>query len=704
MVIKKYLYLSFLLAVLVSGYSCASGKSASPAQAKIDRGANFITDISPSEVPDGLSLGIEGSQKLQYTVFRLQNPSRLVIDMPGIDASAFSAPLDITKGVASRVVTKYFPKSGNSRVEVFLKETVRYKVTRIADNKIVVDISAHRVDAFAGPERSIGENETEILGIDLREASGLARIVIPYEGETPKFKMVRKRGIKRITLDIFNSKIRRKSEKLHTVTAEDSIVKNVAVFQFRTKPEGEVKVIANLNDFQSSNVYVDNGKIIFDIGSSAVIAEASRVEEEKKEGKKEAVVLTKEKGIEDYTGRKLSLDFQNADIHNILRIIAEVGNMNIITSGTVQGKVTMRLKDVPWDLALDIVLKNNGLAMKQTGNIIRVATQKEILDEEKLKNEQTKVVEEIEPMFLKVFQVNYEDVEKLKLNLESVKSGRGKIDVNIRTNTLIVQDVKGKLSEMEKLIEVLDRQTKQVLIEARIIEVSHNFSKELGIRWGGQVTGDTGLPFPSTIGLSGLTSSGSASSAAGGIVNLPTDSATGIIGLTFGSINGTALLDMQLMAMQNEGKGKILSMPKITTMDNTEALIESGRDIPYQTTSSEGTTTEFKKATLSLRVTPHITVDNFIRLEIEANKDEPDWANQLTGGAPPIITKHAKTEILIADGDTTVIGGLFKENSTKSSASVPFFSDIPFIGWLFKNKSNSSEGEELLIFITPKIL
>ncbi len=704
MVIKKYLHLPLLLAVLVAGYSCASGNGAYSAPTDIDKGGNFITDISPSEVPDGLSLGIVGSQKLQYTVFRLQNPSRLVIDMPGIDASAFSVPLEIAKGVASRVVTKYFPKSGNSRVEVFLKETVRYKVTRIADNKIVVDISAHRVDAFAGPERTIGENETEILGIDLREASGLARIVIPYKGETPKFTMVRKRGIKRITLDIFNSKIRRKNEKLHSVTIEDSIVKNVAVFQFRTKPEGEVKIIANLNDFQSSNVYVDDGKIVFDIGSSAVLAQASLVVEEKEAKKKEVVEVTKEKGIEDYTGQKLSLDFQNADIHNILRIIAEVSELNIITSGTVQGKVTMRLKDVPWDLALDIILKNNGLGMKRTGNIIRVATLSEMLAEEKLKSDQIKVVEEVEPMFLKIFQVNYEDVDKLKVNLETVKSGRGTIDVNKRTNTLIVQDVKGKLSEMEKLIEVLDRQTKQVLIEARIIEVSHNFSKELGIRWGGQYAADTGQAFPATIGLSGIASSGEASSAAGSLVNLPSDSRTGNIGVTFGSINGTALLDMQLMAMQNEGKGKILSMPKITTMDNTEALIESGRDIPYQTTSSEGTTTEFKKATLSLKVTPHVTIDNFIRLEIEANKDEPDWANQLTGGAPPIITKHAKTEILIADGDTTVIGGLFKENSTRSSASVPFFSDIPFFGWLFKNKSNSSEGEELLIFITPKIL
>jgi len=188
-------------------------------------------------------------------------------------------------------------------------------------------------------------------------------------------------------------------------------------------------------------------------------------------------------------------------------------------------------------------------------------------------------------------------------------------------------------------------------------------------------------------------------------VNLgTTGAAAGALGIRLGSVGGTAFLDMQLSALENKGKGRILSMPKITTMNNKEALIESGREIPYQTTSSEGTKTEFKKATLSLKVTPHVSPDDFIRLEIEAKKDEADFANQLPNAPPPILTKHAKTEVLIKDGDTTVIGGLFKENTTESQASVPFFSKIPFLGWLFKSKANSSDGEELLIFITPKIL
>ena len=701
---NKKIYLGAALSVLLLfSLSCAAGKSPQAAERSVGTGPNYVTNITPIPKDKELELVIETSGKLQYTVFKLDNPMRLVIDMPEIDSSAFTVPVDLPTGVASRVSTKYSVQTGNSRIEVGLNKPVMYNVTRLTDRKILVSMKPFERKRELGLEREINPGEVEVTAIELREVSGLARVLISYAGDKPVFRMVRKPELNRVVIDIENAKVKIRNEKLLSVERKDSIVQSVALFQFTMDPP-VVKIVANLHEFTPSNVFEREGRIIFDIGSDAILAKASEIKEEKKE-----VVMDiseeKVKGPEDYAGRRITLDFQEANIKNLLRIIADVSNLNIITSENVTGKVTMKLKDVPWDLALDIILRNNQLGMVRTGNIIRVATLEELAKEKETAATGIKTEVEAEPLFLKVFQVNYESADNLKANLETIKSSRGSIDINTRTNTLIVQDIRNRLAEMERLIEILDKRTVQVLIEARIVEVTHNYARELGIRWGGRVNTQANVGFPATVGLSGVSGGSTGTSAAGGIVNLATSGgATGALGLKLGSINGTALLDMQLSALENQGKGKILSMPKITTMDNVEAIIESGREIPYQTTSSDGTKTEFKKATLSLKVTPHVSPDEYIRLEIEAKKDEADFANQLPNSPPPILTKHAKTEVIIKNGDTTVIGGLFKENKTQNQASVPFFSKLPLVGWLFKNKLNTSDGEELLIFITPKIL
>ncbi len=695
------IFTAFALTLAV--YACASGDHSGPVGV-MPEGGIFITNIAPVAHEGGMELSIEGSGKLQYTVYKLENPKRLVIDIPDADSSAFTAPIEVPKGVAWQVQPHYFPKPGNSRIEIFLKEAVLYKVSRINDKKIVVDINPYTPEvaqAVADADMALEPGQTEITDIDLRDVQGMARLVISYKGTKPRFEMTRRRDMNRISLDISNAKVRKSNEKLLSVDTPESLVKNVAIFQFTSQPAA-VKVIANLNQFTSSNVFEKNGAIYFDIGPDAVLSSASEMKASTK--KPEDVSATKEKLPSDYMGQKISLDFQDADIHNILRIIADVSGMNVITSDVVKGKVTMKLIDVPWDLALETILKNNKLAMVKSGNIIRVSTADELNKEKEATavNQEASVKSEV--LYLKVFQINYETALKLKDNLKTIASPRGSIDVNERTNTLIIQDNRDRLAEMEKLIETLDKRTQQVLIEARIVEVNHKFARELGIKWGGNYNTSTNSAFPATVGLSGVGAGGAGSTAAGSIVNTGTSAVTGTLGLKLGSVDSTALLDMQLMSLQNEGKGRILSMPKISTMNNIEALIESGSEIPFQTTSADGTKTEFKKATLKLKVTPHITPDNFIRLEIEANKDEADFANQLPNSPPPILTKHAKTEVLIKDGDTTVIGGLFKETKNESESGVPFFSKIPVIGWLFKGKVNSDSGEELLIFITPKIL
>jgi len=688
----------FLALLLVFTYSCASGKRHSASLSKKPSFKNrYVTKILPSTGYKKLDLTIESNESLQYTIFKLDNPKRLIIDLPDTDSSAFTSPIDLGAGLASKVTAKYFPETGSSRIEILLNESVLYKVSRVKDN--IIKLTANPLKKSRGGDRSINAGETEITSIELREMSGLGRIIISYEGPKPEFQMLRKREKKRVTLNIYTSKIQRENEKLLTVTAKDSMIDKVAIFQFSTRPKGVVKAIVNLTTYTSSNVFEENGKIILDIGSEAVLANTSQIKEKKKQG---SLTLKKRKEAEDYNGKRISLDFQGANIQNILRIIADVSGLNVITSEKVSGKVSLKLQNVPWDLALNIILKNNKLGMTRDGNIIRVATLKEIKEE----NKEMKITQDAgldaEALYLKVFQINYESVKRIKDNLSSIKTERGKIDVNERTSTLIVQETRDKLDEMERLIEVLDRRTVQVLIEARIVEVTHSFARELGIRWGGSYAGTTGKNFPYTVGLSGL-AGGTSLSSGSNVIDLGVSGApTAALGVRLGSVAGTANLDMQLLALQNNGKGRILSMPKIATMNNTEALIETGREIPYQTTSSNGTKTEFKKAVLSLKVTPHVAKDNFIRLQIEAKKDEADFANQLPNSPPPLVTKKAKTEVLVKDGDTTVIGGMFKENKVTAGSSVPFLSSIPLIGRLFKSTQESNQGEELLFFITPK--
>lgn len=420
-------------------------------------------------------------------------------------------------------------------------------------------------------------------------------------------------------------------------------------------------------------------------------------------------------GANLHAGEKVSLDFQNADVKNILRLLAEVSGYNIITTPEVQGSVTLRLIDVPWDQALDIVLKNNNLGMEKDGNIIRIATRQQIEAEKSSRlEEQKKLVEErtasnqAEPLATEVVEINYTDIKKLQTNLEGLKSERGKITVDERTNTMILVDIKQNLKKMAELIETLDKAPKQVSIEARIVEISREFSQDLGIQWGGAVGGSTGYNFPSSIGVKG---SGDTTPSGTGnyLVNLPAavgQGAGGGIGMVLGNLAGSKFLDIQLGAMESAGKGKIISNPKIVTKDNVQATISSGTQIPYETVSQEGTQTQLVDATINLTVTPHTTPDGYVSLTISASKNEPSTSTFSASGTPGIETRTIQTEVMVKNGETTVLGGLFETGESESFAGVPWLSKIPGLGWFFKKTSiqSPSKEKELLIFITPKIL
>lgn len=414
-----------------------------------------------------------------------------------------------------------------------------------------------------------------------------------------------------------------------------------------------------------------------------------------------------------YTGRKLSLEFRDGDIHDILRIIAEVSNKNVIAGDDVKGKVTLRMINVPWDQALDIILQANALGKVSVGNIIRIAPAEKLRKEEEERLAALRAREKLEDLATKIIPVSYAKAGELEIQIKPLLTERGSVMVDKRTNSLIIKDVIRNVKDAMELVKSLDLVTPQVLIEARIVEATSDFIRELGVQWGGRFAADaahgnpTGLFFPNTIGATGGNTGPAGSPTTPNFaVNLPAaeaGAAGGAISFLFGSLNDTALLDLRLSAMERKGEGKIISSPRIATIDNREATIKQGMAVPYATVSQAGTQVAWMDATLSLTVTPHITADRSVIMKIKAEKNAPDFT-RISAGMPSISKKEATTEVLVRDGETTVIGGIFTIDKTEARAGVPFFSKIPFIGWLFRYKKTVDSRTELLVFITPRII
>ncbi len=401
-----------------------------------------------------------------------------------------------------------------------------------------------------------------------------------------------------------------------------------------------------------------------------------------------------------YAGQKISLIFDDANIRNILQLIAEVSDLNIIASDDVKGTITLRLVDVPWDQALELIMEIKELGMLREGNIVRIMPKDRI---RKMQQEQftaSRTLEKMEDMVTEVVTVNYTDVSSVASKSGKRLTERGSIIEDVRDKKLIITDVPSAVANIKQLVALLDTPERQVLIEARIVEASSTFSRDLGVNWG--ITYDNK---PS--GTSGV----SADTGMGGSFALnPASLAAGSAGFasdfTFGRVGlDKLILDLRIAALEQSGHGRIVSTPRVTTLNGEEAEISQGVEIPYTTTSDEGTKTEFKKAELSLNVTPEINPDGSIFLEIDA-KNDSRGATVPTGlgSAPAIDTKQAKTKVLVQDGETTVIGGIFIEDKQVSDAGVPWLQHIPVLGYLFKSHSVSNERRELLIFITPRIL
>ena len=407
------------------------------------------------------------------------------------------------------------------------------------------------------------------------------------------------------------------------------------------------------------------------------------------------------------SGETISLDVQEADLHDVLRLIADVMEVNIIAGANVQGSVTTRLENVPWEEALDAVLSINGMEHERSGNVIRVAPLEHFVKAREARLREREAQRQFQPVFTQVVTINYANAARLQPNLEKLLSDRGSLAVDTRTNTIIVNDTQAAISTIADLIAKLDRPTPQIMIESRIVETSRNFLRELGVQLAGRAQEKINASFPSAVSIFGAGTGGDAGVPGNFILDLPARVGTGAggsLGISFTSV-GSNFLDVQLSALEASGRGKVISRPRIATLDNTEALIQSGRRIPFETTSAnQGTQTQFADASVSLRVTPHVTPHGFINMKILASRNAADFTNTSRDGVPTIITREATTEMLVRDGDTVVIGGLYTRDMSVSRDGVPFFSKIPVIGALFRRTRNRDTTDELLFFITPRII
>ncbi|MCL4137821.1 UNVERIFIED_CONTAM: hypothetical protein GTU68_031098 [Idotea baltica] len=424
-----------------------------------------------------------------------------------------------------------------------------------------------------------------------------------------------------------------------------------------------------------------------------------------------------------YKGEKLSLNFQNIEVRAVLQLLAEFTGLNLVTSDTVQGSVTLRLKNVPWDQAMDIILKTKGLAKRQNGNVMLIAPATEIAAREKQELEAKRQLVELEPLYSEIIEINFAKAANIAeiLNTQLIGAGgmgflsrRGRVQVDERTNSLLLKDTAEKLAQINELIEQLDIPVRQVLIESRIVIANNDFSDELGVRFGVSAEGGNNAVSGTLndISVSGdnLTTSqaigapvtNSVATNQGLNVNLPVAAPAGAIGLALAKLPFGTILQLELSAMQAEGKGEIVSSPRVITSNQQTALIEQGTEVPFQEAASSGATAvSFKEAVLKLEVTPQITPDDRVVMDLKVNKDS---VGTIFNGVPSIDTRSVETQVLVDNGETVVLGGVYEQTTLNNVTKVPFFGDLPYLGTLFRTRLAQDDKAELLIFVTPKIV
>jgi type IV pilus assembly protein PilQ len=686
---SRFLQCAFACLAL-SGYAMAQENSIESITAN-QQGANVVVKIALKNAVTKPPVG-----------FSISNPARIALDFAATGNGTGASAQDIGLGDVRNV--NVVQAGERSRVVFNLKRPMNY-ATATEGNTVIVTIDGSGGVATAvtpsggtAPARVVAAGGQSIRDIDFRRgATGEGRIVVDLPGNQVGVD-IRQQG-QSILVDFLKASLPDVLRRRLDVTDFGTPVSTITTVQ-----QGEnVRMTIVPKGLWEHSAYQSDSQLVIEV----------------KPIKEEPNKLSQ--GTQGYRGEKLSLNFQNVEVRAVLQVIADFTGLNIITSDTVGGNLTLRLKDVPWDQALDIVMQAKGLDMRKNGSVLWIAPKDELLTKEKLELEQRSQIAELEPLRTETFQLNYQKADDFKKILDnaggggkSVLSKRGSAVIDPRTNQLFVTDIASKLEELRKLVQKTDIPSRQVLIEARIVEANDTFSQNLGAKLSlvGQRRSTGGSNVIETGGVQNADGSAPGlnllnnQSVNGNNVSLPANGISGAspgsIALSLFSAAGTRLIGLELSALEADGKGKILSSPRVITADQLKATIEQGTELPYQIATSSGATSlAFRKANLRLEVTPQITPDGNVILDVDVNKDS---VGQQTLQGFAIDTKHVKTQVLIENGGTVVIGGIYIQQDRDTVTKVPLLGDIPVLGHLFKNTARTNDKTELLIFLSPKII
>jgi type IV pilus assembly protein PilQ len=668
-----------------------------------------VQTLSSNQVQLKLHLSGPAPEPLPFTI---DKPARIAFDLPNTLLALPSRRIDVRSGGVDSVLAA--EANGRSRVVINVEQLLPY-TTKVDGNTIVVTLGRQPGDALAnavshGNSSAAGPVERSIKTIDFRRGSdGTGRVIVQLsDPRTPV--NVRQEG-NQVVVDFAGTLMPKNLMRRYDVMDFATPVQTVDAIRV----EGSSRlVISAQGDFEQLAYQSDNQYTV-EIKPSL----KHNAADEKKE----------------YTGERLTLNFQDIDVRSVLQLLADTSGQNIVVSDSVTGNLTLRLQNVPWDQALDIVLRTKGLDKRRQDNVIIIGPTEELATREKAELEAHKEVQELSPIRSEFMQANYAKVADLAKMIRptaggaaggrnSMLSNRGSLSIDERTNTLMVQDTAENLSEIRRLVQALDVPVRQVLIEARIVVVSDTFERDLGAQFGvtsAQQNGNNGLLAVTGTGTgadtmiqsaltnlsSGLPVAPVATPALANryMVNTPAANTNGSIGISL--LGGSYLVDLALSAAENEGKSETISSPRVITANQKQATIMQGVEIPYQESASSGaTTTQFKNAVLSLKVTPLITPDNRVILDLDVSDDTVgQQVTSATGGSVPSIdTRQIQTQVLVGDGQTVVLGGILETTKSYAANKVPWLGDIPILGNLFKSTTNINNKTELLIFITPKIL
>ncbi|HET9554199.1 MAG TPA: type IV pilus secretin PilQ [Anaeromyxobacteraceae bacterium] len=703
-------------------------------EAPVKKAARAVTGVRPAG--KGLLLATDGDVGT-IEIIELANPPRLALDLLGVARAPKAAvKLDGAFGQA-----RFGRDAGKVRVVLDAVGALpAYQVRRVPGGIAVRPGAGEQVAAApkapaaaakpaaaprpAAPALAAGPARARIADVRFSHAGGASRIEIAGKA---KYAISRP-DARTVVLSLEGAELPKRLERSLDTSALGGPV--LMVSSFNQPSTGQVKIVATLRGpaadalaehgdglawtfAETAPAEGDEPPVVLSDATQAASAEAGAAGFAAEAPAYAASGAPRRGG---YTGRRISLDFHDIDIRNLLRLISDVSKRNLVVADDVQGKVTVSLRNVPWDQALDLILKSKGLGKEEAGNIIRIAKLEDLAKEQEALAAAAKARQPLVPLKVRLIPVNFARAGEVAGRVKDVLTERGSISTDERTNVLIVKDVQEALVRAEGLVRNLDTETPQVLIESRIVEASSNFNKAVGIQWGGnasmsQALGNpTGLVFPNIVTGAGAAGGGPTTGTASNpnyAVNLPAaigQGAGGGIGLVFGSAGGAFNLNLRLSALENSGVVKTISAPKIATIDNKEATIGQGISIPFSQVSASGVNTTFIEAKLELRVTPHVSADGSILLKIRATNNAPN--PQLTGanGQPSISKREAETEVLVKDGETTVIGGIYTRQISNRRSEVPFFGKIPILGYFFRTTTDQDDHTELLIFITPRIL